>query len=299
MTALVGALCALGSAAGWALATVYLTKGGDRFSVLSINFLKGMFAFPFFVLMLLWSPFELGSVAQAHPGALGYLVISGLVGMTLGDTIILSCFVRLGPRITLVGMSLVPFVTSLIGYFVLDEKLTWMGGLGLIFTMMGLLVMQQHQNKSAGGKLGVVSLWLLFGAIATQSLSHIFTKLGQTPFSSLEVSFVRLGVGTGALLFIPAAVRALLKDFKAPESKQPALGQLAFAAFWGTFVAFWLVHQAFAYTQAGIVATLCATSPLFVLPFSYWIEKKAIAPAEWAGAALAFVGVVLLVGFGA
>ena len=149
MTALVGALCALGSAAGWALATVYLTKGGDRFSVLSINFLKGMFAFPFFVLMLLWSPFELGSVAQAHPGALGYLIISGLVGMTLGDTIILSCFVRLGPRITLVGMSLVPFVTSLIGYFVLDEKLTWMGGLGLIFTMMGLLVMQQHQNKSA------------------------------------------------------------------------------------------------------------------------------------------------------
>ena len=47
MTALIGALCALGSAAGWALATVYLTKGGDRFSVLSINFLKGMFAFPF------------------------------------------------------------------------------------------------------------------------------------------------------------------------------------------------------------------------------------------------------------
>jgi drug/metabolite transporter (DMT)-like permease len=298
MIALVGALCALGAAAGWALASVYFTKGSDRFSVLSINFLKGAFAFPFFLLMLLWSPFNLWSVAESHPGDLGYLVLSALVGMTLGDTLILSCFVRVGPRITLVGMSLVPFFTSLMGYFVLGEKLTWVGGLGLLFTMMGLVVLQQHQNKSDVGKLSAVSLWLLFGAIATQSLSHIFTKMGQTPFNSLEVSFVRLGVGTGALLLIPVAVRALIKDFKAPQSKQLALGQLAFAAFWGTFVAFWLVHQALAFTQAGVVATLGATSPLFVLPFSYWIEKKTIAPAEWIGAGLAFMGVVLLVGFG-
>ncbi|MBL91229.1 MAG: hypothetical protein CMH56_05370 [Myxococcales bacterium] len=298
MIAIAGAFCALGSAAGWALATVYLTKGGDRFSALSINFLKGFFAFPFFLLLLPFVPFNLIEAAQAHPDALGYLVLSGLIGMTLGDTLILSCFLKIGPRITLVGMALVPFLTSVMGIFVLNESVSWVGALGLVFTMLGLVVLQQHQNKSAEGPLNGAALWLLLGAITCQSAAHIFTKLGQTPFTSFEVSMVRLGVGAGALLLVPPAVRALITDFKNKTPSKKAMGQVAFAAFWGTFVAFWLVHQAFAWTKAGLVATLSATSPLFVLPFSYWIEKKPIAKEEWLGASLAFAGVVLLVGFG-
>lgn len=299
MIAIAGALCALGSAAGWALATVYLTKGGERFSALSINFLKGFFAFPCFLLLLPWVPFDLVATAQANGASLGYLALSGLVGMTLGDTLILSSFLSLGPRLTLVGMALVPFITSAAGYFVLDEKFSSLAVLGLAVTVGGLVLLHQHQAKSLQTKPAATAWWVLAGAILCQSSAHIFTKLGQTPFTSFEVSVVRLGIGTGALLLVPAAVRALKNDFQKPQPKQPALGQLAFAAFAGTFVAFWLVHQAFAWSKAGLVATLSATSPLFVLPFSFWVEKKPIAPVEWVGALLAFAGVVLLVGFGA
>ena len=109
--AMLGALAALASAASWAVGSILFRKIGDEIEPLAMNLGKGLIG-----LVLLSGVLLVVGVEPLDSTSLGFLVLSGLIGIALGDTLFFMALVRLEPRLTLLlatGTGIAPFLSIL------------------------------------------------------------------------------------------------------------------------------------------------------------------------------------------
>lgn len=87
-----GQLAALLAASFWAVATILYHRAGSHFSPLQMNLVKGVIATPLlFIVSLL-----LGNSLVVSSG-FWVLALSGVIGITVGDSCHFSALRRLGP----------------------------------------------------------------------------------------------------------------------------------------------------------------------------------------------------------
>ena len=79
-----------------------------------------------------------------------------------------------------------------------------------------------------------------------------------------------------------------------PLKHAKTFGLLFVATFLGTFLGIWLMNAGLRYTHTGIASTLSSTSPIFILPLAYFIEKEDLTARSIMGACIAVVGVAVL-----
>ena len=110
MTVLIGEIAALGSALIWAVAARIYGQIGQRISPLLLNFSKGAIALGIGAGVIV-----LGRLPWPHfpATATGWLILSGIVGIGLGDSCYLAALKEIGPRRTLLLESLAPPVSKL------------------------------------------------------------------------------------------------------------------------------------------------------------------------------------------
>ncbi len=120
-----GAAAALGAALCWAIAPIMFTLGGRGIGAVNINRMRLLVAC--FLLFLT----HLFTVGMPSPGAIGatdmaWLICSGILGLAVGDTMLLKALMLIGPRLVTLMMCLVPLMSALLGWI-------WFGeGLGLL-----------------------------------------------------------------------------------------------------------------------------------------------------------------------
>src|SRR5512147_1476317 len=99
MTNFTGELAALGAAFLWALSAVIYAHLGQKIPPLALNLSKGIIAIAFIALTLLvqgnYWPADMNGVA------VGCLLLSGVIGIGLGDTFYFEALNHLGARRTL------------------------------------------------------------------------------------------------------------------------------------------------------------------------------------------------------
>jgi len=282
-----GALAALGSAFCWAVSAMLFRALGQHVKAPAMNLGKGVIA----VLCLgafAW-PGALPPLASGHIVA---LILSGLLGIALGDTLYFLTLQYLGARLTLLTGSLIPVVTGAVAVIALGERpsLTAVGG--LVATVAGVTFVLWHRSRETPGLN--VSRGIVFGLlfVCAHAAAIILSKIGASDLPTSFAAWLRHAASVAGLTVWALASNTLL-EWVRPLRKPRLAGQLTLAALIGAVAGSWLSIAALKYTDASIAAALNSTSPLFVLPLAAWWLKERIAWQSVLGAAVAVGGIAL------
>lgn len=288
-----GGLAALTAAFLWALASVWFTRLGNHLSVIEVNFLKGLLALILLIITLYLSG---GGLQSIPANALGLLLVSGVIGITLGDSAYLQALQHLGPRRTLLLATLAPPMVGLIAWGVLGETLKWTAWLGILLTVAGIawVILERTPDSAPAFNL---KLGLLFGFLAalSQSVALVLSRvvLTRTSVDSLQSTILRLAAAVVVLAAWSLLRRRPLLSRTVFQARPHLWATLAAATFIGTYLAMWLQQISISLAPAGIVQTLLSASPLFILPIAA-LQGQKITPRAVLGALLALGGVALL-----
>lgn len=322
----VGEGAALLAAFLWAAATLMFGKLGKQLTPLVLNIVKGGFAIALMLITLLIqaSLFPESSYLTDLPTrSTVYLVISGALGIGLGDTAYFSAINTLGARRALLLETLAPPIAAVLAWIFLAERLSPTAAMGIMLTLIGIAwVISERvpgssiQSTNAGLK---VALLATFAQAAGAVLSR--AALAETSVSPLWSGLIRLSAGLAFMLLLSVIHPRYLVDAEptvrkplpvgraflgpgAPVSprwsqgikslKSPQLlGGVFIASLFGTYLGIWLQQTALKYTATGIAQALLATSPLFVLPMSALLGDR-ISWRSVCGVGIALCGVWLL-----
>lgn len=290
---LLGGIVALSAAFLWALASIWFSRLGKHLPVIQINLLKGILAIAILMVILILSG---GTLAALPFQPMVILVISGIVGITIGDTAYLKALQSLGPRRTLLLANLAPPMVGLIAWAFLDERLVLRAWLGIFLTLTGITWViferTQEENRSTNLQQG-----LFFGFLAAlcQSVAVVLSRaaLTRSPIDALQSTIVRLGAAILVLAFWSLVRQQAILPWRTLVSQPRLAVWLMTATLLGTVLAMWLQQIAIDLTPVGIVQTLLSTSPLFILPIVA-LQGEQISRRAIAGALVALLGVGLL-----
>lgn len=232
--------------------------------------------------------------------SLGLLVLSGIIGIFIGDTALFAAMNRLGPRRAGVLFATHSLFSVILAYFFLGETQwgwTLIGSSLLVSGVMTAIFFGKRKtelhaweaNQSqlrSGVALGLLAA--LCQAVATLMLKPLMA----TDIDAVAASAVRMSTAfvLHQLIFMLGfkVARAYL-----PLNKKVFLLVLANAAL-SMVLGMTLILQALKHGDAGMVAILSSVSPVIVLPLLWLVYKRSPAVGAWLGAALTVAGTVLI-----
>lgn len=263
-----GEIAALMAAFLWALATVIFGRLGKSISPLVLNLAKGCMAIVLILLTLLLQ----ANLQPELPGtAVLWLLLSGAIGIGLGDTAYFKAINGLGARRALLMESLAPPLTALIARVFLGERLSVIAWGGILLTILGVAwVISERVPVSDGAspQLGAGVIWGILAALG-QASGAVMSRgaLANTVVDPLWSALLRILAGVVVLVVLVGGRGQVPAKLQPLRSRQLLLA-VGLAAILGTYLGIWLQQISFKYTPAGIAQALLATSPLFVLPIA-------------------------------
>ncbi len=287
-------LAALGAALCWAVGGMIAFHPISRLGAVSFNRIRMPMVFLMLSVMAVFTGgWNTISLANFNP-----LIVSGIVGIFLGDTAMFLTLFRLGPRRTSILFATNAPLTIILGYLFLQERIGVIPLLGCtsVFAGVTLAIMfgnngkQKHRWESVRGSYPVGILLGLFAALC-QALALIIAKpvleMGVEPVAA---SAVRVGVSALCLIFV-YFINGKSKLTKQKQVITPSiLGLIAFSGLIGMAIGMTLLLYALASGTAGVVSTLSATTPVIMLPLIWIKTREAPSSGAWAGAVLVVVG---------
>ncbi len=282
----IGEIAALGAAFVWALSSTIWQRVGQQIPAVVLNLLKGAIA----LVMLVATILILGkSLPAVNPNILTMLLISGALGIGIGDTAFFIVLKYLGARRALLLETLSPPLTALFGLIFLQEKLSPIACTGILLTICG--VAWVIAERTAETTLPSKHLWQGLGISLLGQTAHAAgAVLSRAAFAQIDIdplwtTALRLSGGMAVMLcFLNPTNLGTFQQLKAPK----ILGAITLAAFLGTYLGIFLQQISLKYAPAAIAQALSSTSPLFILPLAVLAGEKV--------SLRAFVGVVCAIG---
>ncbi len=144
----IGELAALGTALCWTVTALSFEAAGKRIGSLTVNIIRLVMAAALFALYG-WIVRGMAIPLDASAYAWTWLGLSGLVGFVIGDLFLFQAFVDIGARVSMLIYSSVPPLTALMARFVLDERLTPQGIVGMALTVAGIAIVVLRRPAQA------------------------------------------------------------------------------------------------------------------------------------------------------
>ena len=290
-------LAALGASLCFAIAGVLAVKPSRALGAIRFNRIRMLImAVGLFVAAIVS-----GGLSTLTTESLPILLISGLVGIFLGDTFLFAGLRRVGPRLNAVMFAFNAPLTAIAGIFFLNEILSLSVFLGCILVTSGVViavVYGQKQSSSSHWDVvhGSLPIGLLFGFLAAAGqaggilLSRPLMAQGVDPIAA---SAVRVAIAAVALIIVyEISSRGMQRDHSA-WTKEVILKTLGSGVI-GMGVGMTLVMFALQGGEAGIVSTLSSAAPVFILPVLWIISACRPVFGAWVGASIVFFGTALI-----
>lgn len=292
----IGELAALGTALAFAINSGLFTSAGRRVGSMVVNRVRLIFAAGF-VTLAHWLVVGTLGPWEAEPERWLWLGLSGLAGFVWGDIFLFQAFVWVGARLSMLMMSLAPVIAALVAWVFLGEALTSWQVLGMGLTLGGVAWViweGNHRQKVNNKNYGRGILFGLAGATG-QALGVVLAKNGMAgDFSPLSGNFMRLMTAL-VVMWADALVRGEARStLRGLVGESKALGAIGGGAFIGPFLGVSLSLFALQHAPVGVVSTLTALSPIFLLPIGHFYFKERFGWGAVAGTVMAMTGVGVL-----
>lgn len=196
-------LAALGAATCWALTGLISAGPAGHLGAPAFNRARQVFVTGLLALYVLFT----GVWRELDMASAGPLLLSGLIGIFLGDTLLFETLNRLGPRRSGILFALNAPIAALLGWLVLGETLSSLAVAGILLTAVGVLLAivfgkrraQMHQWEAIKGPLSVGVL-LGIGAATGQAIGSILARpVMATGIDPFLASLLRVGTAAFCL----------------------------------------------------------------------------------------------------
>jgi drug/metabolite transporter (DMT)-like permease len=280
----IGEIASLGAAACWAVGLNLFRRDAREIGPRPVNLFKAVVALPLLALSLVVA-------GRASLGdAPGYLAVSGIVGVALGDSLLFFALAYLGAHRAALFGTLGPVLTAIGAFVFLGEELSAQQLGGVAAATAGVAMVVYHRTPTPASRLGLL---LGFLSAACQAAGVLLAKRGLVNADPLAATTVRLSAALLALTVVSLARRELAGDLKRLCTPR-VLRRLIPAGIVGTFLGLWLMTTGIKYTQSAVASALHSTTPLFTLPIALFWLREPVGLLAAAGSFVAVGGVFLL-----
>ncbi len=290
-----GELAALGTAVCWSFTAIFFSYSGRRVGSDVVNRSRLIFAF----LLLLVAHWALEGALFPHhvePFRWGWLAVSSLLGLVLGDAFLFHAYVLIGPRLSMLMMSTVPIYSALFGWALFGESMTAIEALGMLLAVAGVAwVVTEGQGQSAADRhnhrRGL--LFALLGALGQVAnlVTARYALVGDFP--ALSATLIRILIAA-AVLWGLALARGQARATVVRWRDGKALRAIVAGSVVGPFLGIWLSLIAVQNARLGIASTLMALPPVILIPLEFAFFRRRVSARGIAGTMLAMAGVALL-----
>ena len=276
--AYLGELISIGVAFSWTATALLSEFGSKRLGNLTLNVLRMALALAFSLVLF---GVVTGSILPpgASTEAMGWMLLSGLVGYVIGDFCLFQCYIIIGSRYGQLFMTLAPLSAALMAWVTLGQQMTAMSIVAMLVTLFGISisVMGRGEHHKVSLKLPLNGVLFAIGAAVCQGVGLVLSKIGMDYYEVGTDMHFRDGM---------APLREAIHDKK-------GLTVATATTIFGPFVGVGFSLMAVQYTAAGIASTLMAMTPIIILLPSYWIFHEKITWKAVLGAIISVVGVSL------
>ena len=295
-----GEIAALATSLCWALTSIQFTLAGRRIGSQVVNRVRLVLAL---ICLSLAHLLLYGELWPLHAESFRWcwLGLSGTIGLVLGDACLFQAFVFIGPRRSMLLMTLVPVITTLLAWGWLGETLNPLEMGAVLVTVAGVAwVVSESQRGQAQGTpatsqrryaLGVL---LGLGGALGQALGLVTAKQGLVgDFPSLSATLIRTIVATG-VIWLLTLIQGQVGSTGRALGDRKAWPLLIGGSLVGPVLGVWLSMTAVQQAQVGIASTLMALSPIMLIPLERWVFHERPSSRSVFGTLLALSGATVI-----
>ena len=138
---MIGILSAFGAATSWTYACFIWRSQTQKYKAIDINLIKNIIAFLVFI------PSFINLSSSTELKYIFILLLSGIIGIGLGDTFYLKSLQTIGTRKTLSIETLSPLMAALSGEIFINENLKPTSWIGIIIVSISLFIILKKVNN--------------------------------------------------------------------------------------------------------------------------------------------------------
>lgn len=285
----IGMAAALGSALSWALGSVLFRRLGDHLPPVALTFAKGLASIGLLGVAVLFVGFE-----PLTAEVWGLLILSGVLGIALGDTLFFLALNRLGAHVVVILFTLGQVLTVILAVLWLGEQPALQDWFGIALVLGGITLVMWYRIDGEEGRTHFRGIAYGLLSVTAMSISILIAKEALETTGTIQATFIRLLAGTVGIFLFGQLSGRLFSGLQA--LRQPrVLGLFGVSVTIVTFGGFWLSLAAIAHVEVAMANTLSATEPLFVLPLAAILLKERITWPVVLGSLTTVAGIVLMV----
>lgn len=285
----------------WTICSLFFTSAAKRIGSLNVNAYRTVFAVIFLALthsILIGTLLPIASSAQWF-----WMGLSGVVGLSIGDSGLFAAYVTIGPRRSLLLLALSPIFAAVGAYLMLGEIIPVFDIVAMAITLAGVaVVILEGEEKS--GELPVPKklkgYGVLFGLIAAagQGSGLVFAKKGidlypEMTLDPLSATLMRMILAALAL-WVVLPIAGGWPELRTAAKNRKGIRDTTAAAILGPFLGVTLSMFAVTYTQTGVAQTLLSLMPVMIIPVVWVLYRQRTSWRGILGALTAVTGVAIL-----
>ncbi len=283
---------ALTAAFAWSLASLISVDIARKLGSIAFNRIRLIIV----TIMLVSYTYFTKGWGSINVNFLTAIILSGFIGVFLGDTLLFIALKTIGPRRNNILFALAAPFTVILNIFVLKQQMSIEEIIGCFLVFVGVIVAiiygTSKNNLHRWEKIeGSINIGIIVGILAAlcQAVGIIIMKpildLGADPIASAAI---RTGISAILLSLTFLLPQEIFKN--KTKINIYLMFQIIISGFLGMAFGMSLLLIALQKGDAGIVSTLSSTSPIMVLFLIWFLTKKIPILGAWIGSFIAIIG---------
>tara|TARA_B100000700_G_scaffold222247_1_gene244872 strand:+ start:317 stop:1183 length:867 start_codon:yes stop_codon:yes gene_type:complete len=192
---MIGFFAAISAVLFWTFACSIWRKESENLLPIQINIYKNLLASIFFLPVLVsinWF---------TDISGIFVLMISGIIGIAIGDTLYINSLKIIGTRKTLSFEALTPIIATIIGTLSINEiypQKVWIGSTIVSFSLL-MIVRQNTYRTDQSRKIMIIGILSAFGSVFCAVFAAVMSRLilissTLTPFQTTEIRLISASI---------------------------------------------------------------------------------------------------------
>ncbi len=252
-------------------ATIIFTEFANRTSIIWVNYFKvavaTLIGTVFITLFIGWQPVTLYAVIL--------FMISGLIGLNIGDFFMVSAFQSIGPSRTLLLYGFQPIMVGIASYYFFGQTVNPYTLLAIIF-LIGCLLTFSYERFKESGRWEFKGFLMALVFIIIDSAGLILTRIGFDDNPGLNPMQAHIIRCSGAVLgfWVQGFVKPTHLFTYLKKMPMKARLWITLGSFFGTFLSLTLYFKAVQTGHLASVTAVAITAPFFATLFECLYYKK-------------------------
>ena len=258
---MIGFFAAISAVLSWTFACSIWRRAAEKLLPRQINIYKNLLASIFFlpvVLTINWF---------SDVFSIFVLMVSGIVGISIGDTLYINSLKIIGTRKTLSFEALTPIIATTLGTLSINEiypQKVWIGSLIVSFSVL-MIVRQNTFKKEDSRETNILGIFCALGSVFCAVFAALMSRviLISSTLTPLQTTEIRL-LSASIFLFL-IFKKDFLDLFKNRSITKQNHSSLVLSTLLGTNCGILFQQIVFKFLPIGIGWTLLSLSPVFAL----------------------------------